>query len=79
MPEAISTPNLVALPITSKELEREAVCPMPPNQNRKYQIAQPLYCQEQMILEFFICYVLAIAHKRTSVLGHYTSMDNIGH
>ena len=33
MHEAFSTPNLVALPITSQELGRGAFCP-PPNQNR---------------------------------------------
>ena len=32
MPEAFSTPNLVALPITSQELGRGAFLP-PPNQN----------------------------------------------
>ena len=33
MPEAISTPNLVALAITSQEFGRGLFCP-PPNQDR---------------------------------------------
>ena len=33
MPEAFSTPNLVALPITSKELGRGGFFAPPPNQN----------------------------------------------
>ena len=40
MPDAISTPTLVALPIASQELGRGAF--LPPNQHRTYQIAQPL-------------------------------------
>ena len=40
MPEAISTSNVVTLPITSQELSRGAF--LPPNQNRTCQIAQPL-------------------------------------
>ena len=41
MPEAISTLNWVALSIISQELGRAF---LPPNQNRTYQIAQPLSC-----------------------------------
>ena len=35
-----STPNLVALPITSQELDRGEEGFFPPDQNRTYQIAQ---------------------------------------
>ena len=41
MPEAFSTPNLVALPISSQELGRGWAF-LPPNQNRTIKIAKPL-------------------------------------
>ena len=42
MAEAISTPNLVALPISSQELGKGAFLP-PPNQNRT--IKSPNHCR----------------------------------
>ena len=36
MPEVISTPNLVTLPVASQELGREGFFAIPPNQNRTF-------------------------------------------